>query len=83
MTTNDAYLTVRGSSAAVECQTVVDQSTDAQLTSSSMPSGDSEVCSVIDNHADRITVYDSGGQIIGTQSCTSLRQGNLPSLQSM
>lgn len=83
MTTNDAYLTVHGGSASVECQTIVDQSTNAEVTSSSIPGDDSQVCSVTDTQGDHVTVYDSGGQVIGTQACTSLRQGNVPSLQPM
>lgn len=81
MSTNDAFVSVEGSTASTDCQTIVNQSKDASTTSAPMTGIDTQVCRVTDNNGNAITVYDSGAQGIGTQACQALRAGSLPSLQ--
>jgi hypothetical protein len=83
MTDHDAYISVLGPTASNDCQTIVDQSRGAAETAARMPYYDTEVCAVTDNNGNIVKVFDSGGQIIGTQACQTLRHGSLPVLQPL
>jgi len=48
-----------------------------------MSDWDVNVCPVTDSNGKIVKAYDSGGQVIGTQACQTLRHGSLPVLRPL